>query len=86
MPADPAARRRWSKATGGGVGAAVDFAGSDKSLGFAHALVAKGGAAIVVGLFGGSFTMPVAMLPLRAMTLMGSYVGSTAEAARCWSS
>ena len=42
--------------------------------------MAKGGAAIVVGLFGGSFSMPVPMLPLRAITLMGSYVGSTAEA------
>ncbi len=42
--------------------------------------VAKGGAVIVVGLIGGSFTMPVPMLPLRALTIMGSYVGSPAEA------
>ena len=61
-------------------GAAVDFAGSDKSLAFAHGPVAKGGAAIVVGLIGGSFTMPVPMFPLRALTIMGSYVGSPAEA------
>ena len=58
----------------------MDFAGSDKSFAFAHAPVAKGGAAIVVGLFGGSFSMPVPMLPLRALTIMGSYVGSPAEA------
>jgi D-arabinose 1-dehydrogenase-like Zn-dependent alcohol dehydrogenase len=44
-------------------------------------VVAKGGAAIVVGLFGGSFTLPVPMFPLRALTVMGSYVGSPAEAA-----
>ena len=79
--ADPGARKAIVKASGGGVGAAVDFAGSDKSFAFAHAPVAKGGAAIVVGLFGGSFSMPVPMLPLRALTIMGSYVGSTAEAA-----
>ncbi len=42
--------------------------------------MAKGGAAIVVGLFGGSFTLPVPMFPLRALTIMGSYVGSPAEA------
>jgi D-arabinose 1-dehydrogenase-like Zn-dependent alcohol dehydrogenase len=79
--ADPGARKAIVKASGGGVGAAVDFAGSDKSFAFAHAPVVKGGAAIVVGLLGGSFSMPVPMLPLRALTLMGSYVGSTAEAA-----
>jgi D-arabinose 1-dehydrogenase-like Zn-dependent alcohol dehydrogenase len=79
-PADPGAIKAVRKASGGGVGAAVDFAGSDKSFAFAHAPVAKGGAAIVVGLFGGSFSMPVPMLPLRALTLMGSYVGSTTEA------
>jgi D-arabinose 1-dehydrogenase-like Zn-dependent alcohol dehydrogenase len=79
--ADPGARKAIVKASGGGVGAAVDFAGSDKSFAFAQAPVAKGGAAIVVGLFGGSFSMPVPMLPLRALTIMGSYVGSTAEAA-----
>jgi D-arabinose 1-dehydrogenase-like Zn-dependent alcohol dehydrogenase len=79
-PADPGARKAITKTSGGGVGAAVDFAGSDKSLAFAHAPVAKGGAAIVVGLFGGSFSLPVPMFPLRALTIMGSYVGSMAEA------
>ena len=78
--ADAGARKAIAKATGG-VGAAVDFAGSDKSLGFAQSVVAKGGAAIVVGLLGGSFTLPVPMFPLRALTVMGSYVGSPAEAA-----
>lgn len=79
-PADAAARKAVYKASGGGVGAAVDFAGSEKSMAFAQGAVAKGGAAIVVGLIGGTFTLPVAMFPLRALTLMGSYVGSTAEA------
>ncbi len=83
-PADAGARKAiaksTAKSTGGGVGAAVDFAGSDKSLGFAQSVVAKGGAAIVVGLLGGSFTLPVPMFPLRALTVMGSYVGSPAEA------
>ena len=79
--ADANARKAIGKASGGGVGAAVDFAGSDKSLMLAQSTVAKGGAAIVVGLFGGSFTLPVPMFPLRALTIMGSYVGSTGEAA-----
>jgi D-arabinose 1-dehydrogenase-like Zn-dependent alcohol dehydrogenase len=79
-PGDSGARKAIAKAAGGGVGAAVDFVGSDKSLPFAQAAVVKGGAAIVVGLFGGSFTLPVPMFPLRALTIMGSYVGSPAEA------
>ena len=80
-PADAGARKAIFKASGGGVGAAVDFAGSDKSLGLAQSAVAKGGAAIVVGLIGGSFSLPIPMFPLRALTIMGSYVGSPAEAA-----
>jgi D-arabinose 1-dehydrogenase-like Zn-dependent alcohol dehydrogenase len=79
-PADAGARKAIMRSSGGGVGAAVDFVGSDKSLAFAHAPVAKGGAAIIVGLFGGGFSLPVPMFPLRALTIMGSYVGSTTEA------
>jgi D-arabinose 1-dehydrogenase-like Zn-dependent alcohol dehydrogenase len=78
--ADPGARKAIAKSSGGGVGAAVDFAGSDKSLMLAQSVVAKGGAAIVVGLLGGSFTLPVPMFPLRALAIMGSYVGTPAEA------
>src|SRR5262249_18340500 len=39
-----------------------------------------GGAVVIVGLIGGSFSLPVPMFPLRALTIMGSYVGSLAEA------
>ena len=78
-PASEGARKAVAKASGG-VGAAIDFVGSSTSLAFAHGPVAKGGAAIVVGLFGGGFAMPVPMFPLRALTVMGSYVGSLAEA------
>ena len=78
-PADAGARRAIIKASGGGAGAAVDFAGSDKSLNFAQGAVAKGGAVVIVGLIGGSFSLPVPMFPLRALTIMGSYVGSLAE-------
>lgn len=78
-PTDQGARKAIMKASGG-IGAAIDFAGSDKSLNFAHAPVAKGGAVIIVGLIGGGFSMPVPMFPLRALTIMGSYVGSTEEA------
>jgi D-arabinose 1-dehydrogenase-like Zn-dependent alcohol dehydrogenase len=78
-PSNEDARRAIAKASGG-IGAAVDFVGSERSLNFAHAPLTKGGAAIVVGLFGGGLSIPVPMFPLRALTITGSYVGSPTEA------
>ena len=66
--------------TEGGTVAAIDFVGSDSSFGFASQTVRRGGKVIVVGLFGGGMSMPLAMFPIRAFTVGGSYVGSLAEA------
>ena len=66
--------------TGGGVFAAIDFVGSEKSFAFANGVVRKGGKIILVGLFGGSMSMPLPMFPLRAISIAGSFVGSLAEA------
>lgn len=66
--------------TDGGVAAAVDFVGSETSLQFASSVVRKGGKVIVVGLFGGTFSIPVPMFPLRVITLAGTYVGTLKEA------
>lgn len=63
----------------GGAYAAVDFVGSELSFAFAQGAVRKGGKVIVVGLFGGAFSMPIPMLPMRAISISGSYVGSLAE-------
>lgn len=79
-PAEEDVRRAIMKATRGGAAAAIDFVGSERSLGFAQGVVSKGGIAVVVGLMGGGFSLPAAMFPLRALTIMGSYVGSLAEA------
>ena len=73
------AAKQCLKATAGGVAAAVDFVGSETSLGFANRTTRKGGKIVVVGLFGGLFKMPIPMFPLRAITICGSYVGSLAE-------
>ena len=78
-PADPNARKALLKASGG-VYAAVDFAGSDKSLNFATGVLAKGGKAVVTGLIGGGYATPVAMFPLKAMTIEGTTTGTLAEA------
>jgi alcohol dehydrogenase len=78
-PADPSARKALLKATGG-VHGAVDFAGTDGSLAFAVGAIAKGGKIVITGLIGGSFATPIAMFPLKAMTIEGTMTGTLAEA------
>jgi alcohol dehydrogenase len=78
-PADPNARKALLKASGG-VYAAIDFAGSDKSLNFATGVLAKGGKVVVTGLIGGGYSTAVAMFPLKAMTIEGTQTGTLAEA------
>jgi len=78
-PADAGARKALLKASGG-IYAAIDFAGSDKSLNFATGVLAKGGKVVVTGLIGGAFSTAVAMFPLKAMTIEGATTGTLAEA------
>ncbi len=79
-PTDREARRAIMAATGGGVLAACDFVGSDKSLQFATSVLARGGKVVVTGLLGGNFSIPAAMIPIKAMTIEGSITGTLAEA------
>jgi D-arabinose 1-dehydrogenase-like Zn-dependent alcohol dehydrogenase len=78
-PKAPDAAKALIAATGGGAATVLDFVGAPSSTGFALQVVRRGGRIIVVGLFGGSIELPLATLPLRPMTLQGSYVGSLAE-------
>jgi alcohol dehydrogenase len=79
-PSDPQARKAVMAATGGGVMGACDFAGSEKSLQFATGVLGRGGKVVVTGLLGGTFTMPVAMFAIKAMTIEGTLTGTLAEA------
>jgi D-arabinose 1-dehydrogenase-like Zn-dependent alcohol dehydrogenase len=78
-PSDPNARKALLKASGG-IYAAVDFAGSDKSLNFAVGVLAKGGKVVVTGLIGGGYATAVAMFALKAMAIEGTQTGTLAEA------
>jgi D-arabinose 1-dehydrogenase-like Zn-dependent alcohol dehydrogenase len=78
-PADPGARKALLRATGG-VAGAVDFVGADGSLAFAVGAIAKGGKVVITGLLGGSFSTAIAMFPLRAMSIEGTFTGTLAEA------
>jgi propanol-preferring alcohol dehydrogenase len=68
-------------ATGGGAWGTVDFVGSGATVNLAVNSTIKGGTVVVVGLYGGDVTVPTPYLPLRALTLRGSYVGSQSDMA-----
>ncbi len=70
---------RIQAAVGAPILGVIDFVGSGETALLGFNLLAKGGKLVVVGLFGGALTLPVPMLPTRAATIQGSYVGSPAE-------
>ena len=63
----------------GGFAAAVDFVGSTASVEHALSMLRKGGKVIVVGLYGGALELALPLVPLRAISIVGSYVGSLHE-------
>ncbi len=77
----PDAAKQIIAATNGGAWAVIDLVGASRTVQLALDSLVKGGKVIVVGLFGGDVTIPTPSLPLRAMTLQGSYVGSLTEMA-----
>ncbi|TNE38877.1 MAG: alcohol dehydrogenase, partial [Alphaproteobacteria bacterium] len=78
-PSDKAAFKAFMGETGGGVNAAIDFVGAESSAAFGVKVLAKGGKLVIVGLFGGSFSMPLPMFPIKAIGVEGSYVGNLQE-------
>lgn len=77
-PADPDVRKRLLKQTGG-VAAAIDFVGAQSTAEFGLSVLRKGGRLVMVGLFGGAVEIALPTLPLRAISIMGSYVGNLDE-------
>ncbi|MCP3407604.1 alcohol dehydrogenase [Bradyrhizobium sp. CCGB01] len=60
----------------GGIHAIIDFVGSPASWDLSMATLAKGGTYVIVGLYGGERALSLATMPLRAITVSGSFVGS----------
>jgi len=73
------AARQAQAAAGGPIGAAIDFVGASPTAKLGIDAIAKGGKYVIVGLFGGDITLSLPLLPMRAITVQGSYVGSLAE-------
>ncbi len=76
--ADPQTARDLRKVTGGAY-AAIDFVGAEASVAYGLGCLRKGGKLIIVGLYGGSLTMPIPFIPMNARIIQGSYVGTLHE-------
>jgi propanol-preferring alcohol dehydrogenase len=59
----------------------IDFVGSEGTADLAFKSLAKGGKLICVGLFGGAAPWPLPLIPMRAITIQGNYVGNLSELA-----
>lgn len=78
-PSAEGAAKALMKATGGGAAAVVDFVGSGTSFAFGFGALRKGGRMVCVGLLGGATPIVPAMVSLKAVSVIGSYVGSLQE-------
>jgi propanol-preferring alcohol dehydrogenase len=71
--------RRIVEACGGPVGAIIDLVNGSSTSRFAFDALRKGGKLVQVGLFGGEMQIPLPLMPIRALTIQGSYVGNVKE-------
>lgn len=77
---DPAATgMKIGEACGGRVLSIIDTVNASTTAEFAFDALSKGGKLIQVGLFGGELKLPLALMPAKAATLQGSYVGGLGE-------
>ncbi|MGC9268897.1 alcohol dehydrogenase [Acidiphilium sp.] len=66
-------------ACGGQPIAIIDLVNGSGTARAAHAALAKGGKLVMVGLFGGELTLPLPFMPMRALTIQGSFVGTPGD-------
>lgn len=77
--AAPDASQQIIDLTKGGAWAVIDLVGSSQSARVGYDSLCKGGKYIIVGLYGGDLTVSLPPIPMRALTIQGSYVGSQHE-------
>ncbi len=66
-------------ANGGPIMAAIDFVGSEETSSLAFNALGRGGKLVMVGLFGGAASWSLPLIPIKAASILGSYVGNLAE-------
>ena len=78
QPGDKASKQIL-EACGGPVEAVIDFVNNDTTARAAFDALRKGGQLVQVGLFGGEFVVPTALMALKMLTIRGSFVGTLDE-------
>src|SRR5262249_58412780 len=73
--ADDALQQLAQKA-GGPIRAVIDLVGNAQTTQLGFDCLTKGGKLIIVGLFGGVAPWALPLIPLKAVTIQGSYVGN----------
>jgi propanol-preferring alcohol dehydrogenase len=73
------AAQQIQAATSGGARAVLDLVGATATVTLAIASAARGGHIVICGLMGGDITLSLPVIPMRPLTLQGSYVGTLDE-------
>jgi alcohol dehydrogenase/propanol-preferring alcohol dehydrogenase len=77
--AAPDAAAALARAAGQPIRGVIDLVGSPQTTGLGFDCLAKGGKLVIVGLFGGAASWALPLIPIRAITIQGSYVGNLIE-------
>jgi D-arabinose 1-dehydrogenase-like Zn-dependent alcohol dehydrogenase len=73
------ALEQLAQKAGGPIRAVIDLVGNAKTTQLGFDCLSKGGKLVIVGLFGGGATWALPLIPIKALTIQGSYVGNLRE-------
>jgi len=73
------AAQQIATSTDGGARAILDLVGATATQTLALASIARGAHIVICGLMGGNITIPLPFIPMRPITIQGSYVGTLDE-------
>lgn len=76
---DTSAAKQLKRLTGGGAYAIVDCVGSEASASLGLRSLTRSGILVIVGMLGGSLEVALPLMPLKDLTIRGSYLGSLTE-------
>jgi alcohol dehydrogenase/propanol-preferring alcohol dehydrogenase len=73
------ALEQLARKAGGPIRAVIDLVGNAKTTQLGFDCLTKGGKLVIVGLFGGGAPWALPLIPIKAVTIQGSYVGNLRE-------
>src|SRR3982075_2802979 len=77
--AAPDALEQLARKAGAPIRAVIDLVGNAKTTQLGFGCLTKGGKLVIVGLFGGGAPWALPLIPIKAITIQGSYVGNLRE-------